>query len=179
MGVLEANSSFSEQHRGRGVSGCRTATGSLASVFPCFGNVLLTCSHLLHLSHFDPLPSVDFVPPNITISNYRVYLSVFAHDDAATKMIVEGRSPSMRHASRTHLVHLHRLFGRVTLYSNFSFRQANTEHRLRTFLQWCQWSLLQCVSSHSLSVHFLFPLSHIHVDTTSWQVQKTPRRAQT
>ena len=56
--------------------------------------LVLGIGHLLHLSHFDPLPSVDFVPPNITIANNRVHLFVFAYNVAATKMIIEGKVPA-------------------------------------------------------------------------------------
>ena len=50
--------------------------------------------------------SIDSIPPNSHISNQRAALFGFAEYDVVIKMIIKGRSPSIRHTSRTHRVNL-------------------------------------------------------------------------
>ena len=48
------------------------------------------------------LDNVDFVPSNVQVSHQEALLYVFEDNEAVIKMIIKGRSPTMRHVSRTH-----------------------------------------------------------------------------
>ena len=61
------------------------------------------------------LDNVDFIPCNIQSSHQEALLYVFEDNEAVIKMIIKGRSPAMRHVSRTHRVALDWLFDRVKL----------------------------------------------------------------
>ena len=56
----------------------------------------------------DDLNNVDFVSSNVNSSRQEALLYVFEDNEAVIKMIIEGRSPTMRHVSRTHRVALRR-----------------------------------------------------------------------
>ena len=64
--------------------------------------------------NFD-LNSVDCVPSNAKFSRFGAMLYIFEDTDAVIKMIIKGRSPTMRHVSRTHRVALDWLFERINL----------------------------------------------------------------
>ena len=57
----------------------------------------------------------DGVPSNVKFSQSIAMLCVFGDNDAVIKMIIKGRSPTMRHVSRTHRVSLDWLFDRINL----------------------------------------------------------------
>ena len=61
------------------------------------------------------LNSIDCVPSNVQFSHQEALLYVLKDNEAVIKMIIKGRSPSMRHVSRTHRVALDRLFDRINL----------------------------------------------------------------
>ena len=61
--------------------------------------------------------NVDRVPSNDQLSHTEALLYVFEDNEAVIKMITEGRSPTMRHVSRTHRVALDWLFDRMNLES--------------------------------------------------------------
>ena len=48
--------------------------------------------------------NIDCVPSNVQFSHQEALLYVFEDNEAVIKMIIEGRSPTMRHVSRTHRV---------------------------------------------------------------------------
>ena len=50
------------------------------------------------------------------------------------KMIIKGRSPTMRHVSRTHRVALDRLFDRINLDPNIQIKYVDTKHQLADML---------------------------------------------
>ena len=52
------------------------------------------------------LDHIDLVPSNIQSSRQEALLYVFEDNEAVIKMIIKGRSPTMRHVSRTHRVAL-------------------------------------------------------------------------
>ena len=52
------------------------------------------------------LDNVDFIPSNVNSSRKEVLLYIFEDNEAVIKMIIKGRSPTMRHVSRTHRVAL-------------------------------------------------------------------------
>ena len=62
-----------------------------------------------HLSH------VDHFPTNTHSSQSESQLYIFGDNEAVIKMIIKGRSPTMRHVWRTHRVALDWLFDRINL----------------------------------------------------------------
>ena len=63
----------------------------------------------------DQLSEVDHVPTNTHSSQGESQLYIFDDNEAVIKMIIQGRSPTMRHVSRTHRVALDWLFDRINL----------------------------------------------------------------
>ena len=61
------------------------------------------------------LDNVDFIPSNVKSSHQEALLYVFEDNEAVIKMIIKGRSPTMRHVSRTHRVALDWFFDRINL----------------------------------------------------------------
>ena len=61
------------------------------------------------------LDNVDSVPSNVQSSRQEALLYVFEDNEAVIKMIIKGRSPTMRHVSRTHRVAPDWLFDRIKL----------------------------------------------------------------
>ena len=67
----------------------------------------------LHMKNQNPtkhdsldLNNVDHVSSNVRSSRFGAMLYVFEDNEAMIKMIIKGRSPTMRHVSRTHRVAL-------------------------------------------------------------------------
>ena len=52
------------------------------------------------------MENIDSVPSNVQSSRQEALLYVFEDNEAVIKMIIKGRSPTMRHVSRTHRVAL-------------------------------------------------------------------------
>ena len=63
----------------------------------------------------DDLDNVDFVSSNLHSSCEEALLYIFEDNEAVIKMIIKGRSPTMRHVTRTHKVALDWLFDRINL----------------------------------------------------------------
>ena len=61
------------------------------------------------------IENMHSVPSNVQSSRQEALLYVFEDNEAVIKMIIKGRSPTMRHVSRTHRVALDRLFERIYL----------------------------------------------------------------
>ena len=61
----------------------------------------------------DDVDNVDFIPSKVTSSRQEALLYVFEDNEAVIKMIKKGRSPTIRHVSRTHRVALDWLFDRI------------------------------------------------------------------
>ena len=59
--------------------------------------------------------NIDHIPPSTTHSSPSSLLYVLDDNEAVIKMIVKGRSPTMRHVSRTHRAALEQLFFRIYL----------------------------------------------------------------
>ena len=73
--------------------------------------------HKHHKSHnkIDVTRDIDSVPSNVQSARQEALLFVFEVNEAVVKMINKGRSPTMRHVSRTHRVALDWLFDRIIL----------------------------------------------------------------
>ena len=61
------------------------------------------------------LSNIDQVPSNAHLSEKESRLYIFEDNEAVIKMIIKGRSPTMRHVSRTHRVTLDWIFDRINL----------------------------------------------------------------
>ena len=64
---------------------------------------------------FNVFNNVDLVPSNVQFSYQEALLYVFEDNKAVIKMFIKGRSPTMRHVSRTHRVALHWSFDQINL----------------------------------------------------------------
>ena len=54
----------------------------------------------------DVMKDIDSVPSNVQSARQEALFYVFEDNEAVIKMIIKGRSPTMRHVSRTHRVAL-------------------------------------------------------------------------
>ena len=61
------------------------------------------------------IDNVDFISSNVNSSRKEALLCIFEDIEAVIKKITKGRSPTMRHVSRTHRVALDWLFDRTNL----------------------------------------------------------------
>ena len=63
-------------------------------------------NHAQSRGMFNVLNHVDLVPSNVQFSHQEALLYVFEDNEAVIKMNINGKSPTMRHVSRTHRVAL-------------------------------------------------------------------------
>ena len=80
------------------------------------------------------LKNMDCVPSNVQSSHQEALLYVFEDNEAVIKMIIKGRSPTMRHVSRTHRVALDWLFDRINLDSKIQIKYIDTKNQLADIL---------------------------------------------
>ena len=76
------------------------------------------------------MENIDSVPSNVQSSRQEALLYVFKDNEAVIKMITKGRSPTMRHVSRTHRVALDWLFDRVNLDTKNKIKYIDTKNQL-------------------------------------------------
>ena len=57
-------------------------------------------------------------------------LNVSEDNEAVIRMIIQGRSPTMRHVPRTHRVTLDRLFDRINLDTTIQIKYIDTKNQL-------------------------------------------------
>ena len=79
------------------------------------------------------LNNIDCVPSNVQFSHQEA-LYVFEDNEAVIKMIIKGRSPTMRHVSRTHRVALDWLFDRINLDPKIQIKYIDTKNQLADIL---------------------------------------------
>ena len=96
------------------------------------------------------LDNIDSVPSNVKSSHQEALLYVFEDNEAVIKMIIKGRSPTMRHVSRTHRVALDWLFDRINLDSIIQIKYIDTKNQLADILTkgnfTCdEWNHLLCL----------------------------------
>ena len=77
------------------------------------------------------LNNIDCVPSNVQFSHQEALLYVFDDNEAVIKMIIKGRSPSMRHVSRTPRVALDGLFDRINLDPKIQIKYIDTQEPTR------------------------------------------------
>ena len=78
------------------------------------------------------LDNVDFISSNVHSSHQEDLLYVFEDNEAVIKMIIQGRSPTMRHVSRTHRVALDWLFDRINLDPKIHIKYIDTKTNSQT-----------------------------------------------
>ena len=80
------------------------------------------------------LTNIDHVSSSGTHSGSNAMLYVFEDNEAVINKVIEGRSPTMRHVSRTHRVALDWLFDRINPGSQIQIRYIDTKHQLADIL---------------------------------------------
>ena len=82
----------------------------------------------------DVVKDIDLVPSNVQSASREALLYVFEDNEAVIKMIMKGRSPTMRHVSRTHRVALDWLFDRINLDPKIQMKYIDTKNQLADIL---------------------------------------------
>ena len=113
------------------------------------------------------MENIDSVPSNVQSSRQEALLYVFEDNEAVIKMIIKGRSPTMRHVSRTHRVALDWLFDRINLDSEIQIKYIDTKNQLADILTKGnftrdEWNHLLC----------LFNISHFSPTVSSAAMAK-------
>ena len=80
------------------------------------------------------LNNSDCVPSNVQSSHQEALLYVFEDNEAVIKMIIKGRSPTMRRVSRTHRVALDWLFDRINLVPKIQIKYIDTKNQFADIL---------------------------------------------
>ena len=113
--------------------------------------------HKRHKSQkkIDVMKDIDAVPSNVQSARQEALLYVFEDNEAVIKMLMKGRSPTMRHVSRTHRVALDWLFDRINLDSKIQIKYIDTKNQLADILTIGNFTRDEW--SHLLS---LFNISH-------------------
>ena len=70
------------------------------------GRLVITDKNQNSQGKINVMENIDSVPFNVQSSRQEALLYVFEDNNAVIKMIIKGRSPTMRHVSRTHRVAL-------------------------------------------------------------------------
>ena len=74
------------------------------------------------------LNNAEFISSNLNYSRKEALLYIFEDNEAVITMIIKGRSPTMRHVSRTHRVALDWLFDRINLDPKIEIKYINTKN---------------------------------------------------
>ena len=92
--------------------------------------------HKYHKSQnkIDVTRDIDAVLSNVQSARREALLYVLEDNEAVIKMIMKGRSPTMRHVSRTHRVALDWLFDRINLDSKNQIKYIDTKNQLADIL---------------------------------------------
>ena len=80
------------------------------------------------------MENIDSVPSNVESSRQEALLYVFEDNEVVITMIIKGRSPTMRHVSRTHRVALDWLFDRINLDPKIQIKYIHTKNQLADIL---------------------------------------------
>ena len=101
------------------------------------------------------MKDIDAVLSNVQSARQEALLYVFEDNEAVIKMTIKGRSPTMRHVSRTHRVALDWLFDRINLDSKIQIKYIDTKNQLADILT--KGNFTRDEWNHLLS---LFNISH-------------------
>ena len=103
----------------------------------------------------DVMEDIDSVRSNVQSACQEASLYVFEDNEAVIKMIIKGRSPTMRHVSRTLRVAFDWFFDRINLDSKIQIKYIDTKNQLEDILT--KGSFTRDEWNHLLS---LFNISH-------------------
>ena len=103
------------------------------------------------------MEDIDCVPSKVQSSRQESLLYVFEDNEAVIKMIMKGRSPTMRHVSRTHRVALDWLFDRINLDSKIQIKYIDTKNQLADILT--KGSITRDEWNHLLSLFHIIHFS--------------------
>ena len=92
--------------------------------------------HKRHKSRkkMDVMEDIDSVLSNVQSARQEALLYVFEDNEAVIKMIIKGRSPTVRHVSRTHRVALDWMFGLINLDSKIQVKYIDTKIQVADIL---------------------------------------------
>ena len=128
------------------------------------------------------LDNVEFIPSNVQSSHQEASLCVFEDNEAVIKMIIKGRSPTMRHVSRTHGVALDWLFDRINSDPKIQIKYIDTKNQLADILTKgnftrAEWNHLSCLFNIS---HFssIIVLKRCRKEHKKMQVKKESQQNQ-
>ena len=118
-------------------------------------------------SKIDVMKDIDSVPSNVQSARQEALMYVFEDNEAVIKMIIKGRSPTMRHVSRTHRVALDWLFDRINLDPKIQIKYIDTKNQIADILTKGnftrdEWNCLLC----------LFNISHFSSTVCSEKMAK-------
>ena len=119
----------------------------------------------------DVMKDIDAVPSNVQSARQEALLYVFEDNEAVIKMIIKGRSPTMRHVSRTHRVALDWLFDRINLDSKIQIKYIDTKNQLADILT--KGSFTRDEWNHLLN---LFNISHFSSTACTAAMAKRAQR---
>ena len=80
------------------------------------------------------LSEVYHLPTNTRSCQGESQLYIFQDNEAVIKMMIKGRSPTMRHVSRTYRVALDRLFDRIHMEPTIEIKYFDTKNKLADIL---------------------------------------------
>ena len=73
-------------------------------------------------------------PQNVNSSRQEALLKIFEDNEAVIKMIIKGRSPTLRHISRTHRVAFDGFFDRINVHPKIQIKYIDTKNQLADIL---------------------------------------------
>ena len=82
------------------------------------------------IQNVEQLSNLDPVTTNATSSQCKAQSYIFEDNEAVIKMIINGRSPMMRHVSRSHRVALDSFFNRMNLDPKIQIKYVDTKNQL-------------------------------------------------
>ena len=85
--------------------------------------------HVKRRQKVEQLSEVDYVSTNTHSSQGESQLYICEDNEAVMKMMIKGRSPTMRHVSRTHRVALDWLFDRINLEPKIQIKYVDTKNQ--------------------------------------------------
>ena len=123
--------------------------------------------HKRHKSQkkIDVMEDIDSVPSNVQSVRQEALLYVFENNETVIKMIIIGRSPTMRHVSRTHRVALDWFLDRINLDSKVQIKYIDTKNQLADILT--KGNFTRDEWNHSLSL--ILAISVLQFALLQWQ----------
>ena len=82
----------------------------------------------------DDRDNFDFISSNVHSSRQEALLYILEDNEAVVKMVVNGRSPTVRRVSRTHRVAPDWLFDRINLDHQIQIKHVDTKNQLADIL---------------------------------------------